>query len=388
MTRLRLLAVVGLVLTSLAGGVVWYYQTRPEKRLQRGRSAIERGDWDTATRISDRLEAAGQLDRANLLRGESLAARERWDEALPILNRIRDEGPLRLQAAVVVGKCLLGRKELREAYRVYSFVLTQDSDNVEAHRGLAAIAYDLGNLTAALHHLEEVARLDDTDGRSYRLKGLVLTYLGHDAEAEEAYRAALERKLSASFRQQVQMELAERLAKQTRYREVLDLLEERRQENEDDLPALALRGEALFGLGRTADVEKLLEGALEDYPKNSTLWSLRGQTALTRNRPDEAVKALERAVELAPGDYRFRFQLANAYRAAQRADDALKQEQRAKELNMILEQLSTISREAMKKPFDAKIRWKLADMCDKINEPKLADMWRKAAQACEKDPNP
>src|SRR5262249_58411363 len=126
----------------VAGGAAgwWYRAARPEARLQRGRDAVRRGDWDAAEALADCLEAAGEADRANLLRGEVLAARKRWADALQVLNKILDEGDLRLQAAVTTGRCLTELGDRREAHRVYSWVLSQDGDNADAHRGMAAIA--------------------------------------------------------------------------------------------------------------------------------------------------------------------------------------------------------------------------------------------------------
>jgi tetratricopeptide (TPR) repeat protein len=379
------LVLLGVVLVAASAAGWWYHSARPEVRMSRGRDAIRRGDWDAVEAISDRLEASGETDRANLLRGEALAERKRWPQALQALNRILDEGPLRLQAAVTAGRCLAELSELQEAHRVFTFVLSQDKDNVDAHRGMAAIAYDLGNLTTALHHLDEVARLDDSDGRPYRLKGMVYTFLNRETEAEAAYREALKRNLSAEFRQQALLELAERMVRRTRYQEAVALLDERKGDGEDDLAALTLRAELLLNLGRFPDAERLLDRAVVDYPDSGQLWSLLGQIYLgDKNRTSEAVRVLERAVERSPGDYQFRFQLANAFHRAGRKEDEEKQRRKAEELRQVLDQLSNLSRDAMRKPWDREIRYKLAELAEKIHNTKLAGMWYKAAQACQK----
>jgi hypothetical protein len=127
------------VLLALAAGW-WRHASRPGYRLQRGREALQRHDYDAAGAIADCLEAAGEADRAQLLRGESLMRLRRFADALAALNRIRDTGELRLEAAVLSARCLL---ELRQALRAYAWVLSQDPDQVDAYRGLTAIAYDL-----------------------------------------------------------------------------------------------------------------------------------------------------------------------------------------------------------------------------------------------------
>src|SRR5262249_48207264 len=154
----------------------------PEYRFQRGREAVQRGDWDEAETFAARLDASGAANLAHLLRGESLLTQDRPTEALRELNKVRDEGEVRRKAACLSGRCLLALGQRREAHRAFSFVLEQDYDDVDAHRGMAALAYDLGNLGPALDHLEQVARLAPRDGRPHRLMGLINTYLGKEKE--------------------------------------------------------------------------------------------------------------------------------------------------------------------------------------------------------------
>ncbi|MCX7324098.1 MAG: hypothetical protein NTZ14_06595, partial [Hyphomicrobiales bacterium] len=66
---------------------------------------------------------------------------------------------------------------------------------VEAHRGLAVIAYDLGELSKALVHLKRVSELDPKDSRPSRLSGLINKDMSQDPDAEAAYREALRRGL-------------------------------------------------------------------------------------------------------------------------------------------------------------------------------------------------
>jgi tetratricopeptide (TPR) repeat protein len=381
--RLLLLPVVLLGLTGVALAGWWYYTTRPEYVFRRGREAVRREDWQRLDACVERLEAAGEADRAAFLRGTALVERRRFPAALAFLNRVRGESSLRVEAATLSGRCLLELGELREAYRVFSWVLEQDPDEVEAHRGMGAIAWDLGNLTRVLYHMEQVARLDEHDGRPFRLIGLCHGYMGQDDEAESTYREALARDLSGAFRRQVQMELAECLVRKTRWAEALAALDERLASGmTEDLPSLALRGECLWGLGQVPEAREVVDRALEDYPRNPHLLRLRGQIYLADQQRAKALEVLERAVRLSPGEYRCRYQLARAYRAADRPEDAAKQEKKADQLHQVLDQLASLSREAMRKPWDPDIRIKLAGLCEKVDNPKLARMWYQAAEAC------
>src|SRR5262249_690681 len=154
-----------------------------EYRMQRGREAIGRHDYDAVDAIAEKLEAAGEADRANLLRGEALMHQERYGAALSTLNQIQEKGEVHFQSVVLSARCLLELRRLREADAVYSWVLAQDPENADAHRGVAAIAYDLGQLPRAVAHLEEVAKLDSQDGRPHRLIGLIDKDLSRFTEA-------------------------------------------------------------------------------------------------------------------------------------------------------------------------------------------------------------
>src|SRR5207237_9445393 len=93
-----------------------------------------------------------------LLRGEELflqakpyAEADKADVAAPLLlkaltefDKIRDKGKLRLRAALTIGKCYLYMHQYRDAESAFGFVADSDPNNVDAHRGLASLYYDLG----------------------------------------------------------------------------------------------------------------------------------------------------------------------------------------------------------------------------------------------------
>jgi tetratricopeptide (TPR) repeat protein len=377
--KLGLAAGLSVVLI-LASGTWWRHTSRPGYRLQRGREALQQDDYDAAGAIADALEASGEADRARLLRGESLLRQRRFADALAALNRIRDAGELRLEAAVLSARCLLELRELRQARQAYAWVLSRDPDQIDAHRGLAAIAYDLGQLDEAVAHLERVAQLDPTDGRPHWLIGQIFKDLSQFPRAEAAYREALARQLPPASRADARRGLVEALLRQTRFEESL----EAGGELADDAPPAdrALRADALRGLQRNDEARSLLDGALKDYPDHADLLRQRGELYLAEGKPQEAVKLLERAVGRAEQDERARYQLALAYTALGRTAEAAEQQRRTDLIRANLKQLTDLSREAMKKPWDADIRVRLAELCEALDRPQLAALWRQAAATC------
>ncbi|HMC89351.1 MAG TPA: tetratricopeptide repeat protein, partial [Gemmataceae bacterium] len=205
----------------------WYYHRSADYRLRRGQQALREGNRNRAEKVGELLATSGYADQAALLRGEILlrqgkalvesgqaqAAAGRLVRAIEEFNKIRDQGQIRLQAATLSGQCLLYLKQPREAERALRFVLDSEPNDIEAHRGLAAIYFDQGASLRALEHLQSVADLDEADGRPYRLMGLILKDRDNYPAAIDCYRAALGRQLGGQSADKVRFELAECLAK-------------------------------------------------------------------------------------------------------------------------------------------------------------------------------
>lgn len=362
---------------------VWRYMaTTPAFRLARGEEAIQSGDWEASEEYATKLEASGFPDHAHFLRGKKLHTQHRPAPALAEFNRIRGDGPIRLRSAVLSGLCLIELRNLPEAVRVLAYVIGEQPDNVEAHRGLAVIAYDLGQLGTAVVHLEEVARLDPADARPHRLIGLINKDLAQNEEAAAAYREALSRKLSPAVASEVRIELAEVLVRLALFAEGLDALDADAAAGSERNPARSgVRAECLRGLGRRREAVELLDLALASS-SSADLYRLRGQFHLDDAEHTESVRALEQAAALAPADYRTHYLLAQAYSAAGRKDDATKTSTRAEELRKDLDLMTKLSREAIDKPWDEVVRLQLAELSDRLGKPQLAAMWRAAAAAC------
>lgn len=385
------LTVVFLGLLAAAG---WRYRiTRPEYRLARGQEAIRVGDWDTAADLADRLAAAGHSDHAFLLRGEGLLALGRMSDnpakrrsqaqlALGQLNQINPEGPLNVRAATLIGQSLIELGDLAMANRVLRYVLEKEPENIDAHRGLATVTYDLGQLSDALFHLKEVARLDPADPKPHRRIGQIYFEMGQNELAEPAYREALRLNLPDPAREDVLFELAEVLLNLSKYREAIEVLDAAPGGGQDSrwkVGMIAIRAACLRGLDRKDEAAALLDQTIAAHPEGGALYRIRGQIHLDDNNTVEAIRCLERAVELSPSHYQPHYLLSQAYAAAGRKEDAARLAQKVDELRKDYTLLSDLSREAMSRPFDAEVRLRLAEVCDRLGKPDLAAAWRTAA---------
>ena len=365
----------------------WKYRTsRPDYRLARGQEAVRAGNAAAVRESADRLDAAGYADHARLLRGDALLAFGSPALALDEFNKIRSTGPLRFRAATSSGRCLLDLGDLKEADRVFRFVVEEQPDYADGHRGLAAIAYDLGQLGAAVERLERVAELDPTDARPHRLIGLIQKDMASDAAAEAAYREALRRGVPAALDGELRVELADVLARQTRFADGLAVLDGGPPGGGGDGPAaVAVRAACLRGVGRPHEAADALDRGLARGP-SAVLFRLRGQVHQDLVQLPAAVACFERAVELEPNEHQAQYLLGQAYSGVGRDADAARAFARVEALKATLDRITELSREAMAKPWDASVRLKLADRCDEMGNAPLAAMWRKAAAACADTP--
>jgi hypothetical protein len=65
-----------------------------------------------------------------------------------------------------------------------------------------------------------------------------------------------------------------------------------------------------------------------------------------------------------------------------RPADAAEQRRLADQTKELLLQLTDLIKKASDKPWDAEVRKRLAELCHRLDKPKLADMWQKAAASC------
>ena len=386
-TRLCFLACL---CVAAGGAAAWWHVrcSRPEYRLRLAQEAVRAGKYTAGEAEAAALEADGYKDAALLLRGEALLlrgeAQDRREDivaALNTLNQIRGEGTVLVEAASVSGRCLLRLGNLLEAERAFSFVLSQNPDSIDAHRGLLAVYYDLGAFTAAMQHAEKWAELVSRDGRPHRFMGLMYKDMGSYREAIAPYRAALERDLKAPVREEVKIELADCLMRVQEYTEARRELESCRPPEDALARVLTARAECERALGDAEKAQKLVEEAIAANSAYTTALRLRAQLALDAKEPARAVRDLERAAALSPNEFDTQHMLGRAYSQLGNETEASAARQRVKEIQSCLDQLTKLTRETMERPKDAKLHRQLADLYAQMGMPEMAAVRRRVADA-------
>jgi tetratricopeptide (TPR) repeat protein len=369
----------------LASFLAWRYTiTRPEYRFRKANEAIALKDWEAVRWYAERLITDGRDDLAmlalaemDLQRGDALAAVER-------LARFPESGD-RAVAATLVGRGLMALQRPRDAAAAFRLALELRPDAIEARRGAAQLAYNLGQLDTAVMHLKRLVELDPIDGKPAKLLGDIQSDLGRHDEAIAALRTALARELTVAVRSDAERTLGKSLAMRGKYDELLALADVARTHGAmDDVEWNALRAEALRGTGKHDEARTIVDRALESDSKSHRLLALRGALELDAGDAAAAVKSLEAAVALAPADYPLRLSLSQAYAAEGRRTDADRAARKAEELRADLELITKLTGEAEQKPWDAAVRRRLADVCERMGNDTMAKHWRKLADQLDR----
>jgi tetratricopeptide (TPR) repeat protein len=379
------------LVAGLAAGAVWHYRNNwPEHRLQQGKEALRRHDWDAVREQADCLERTGYSDHAHLLRGQIHLHLGELADAIQEYNAIRHDRPEVLaEASLVYGLGFLSLGKLVEAERFLRYVLDVHPDEIDAHRGLAKLHYEQGALTLAVKHLEKWSRLAPDEGEPHRWLGVAYDGLGANAPAVEQYRLALSKKLAPRLREAVVVELAELLVKQRDCAEALACLDDSKFEAHRKPSAVReLRAECLYGVGRGAEAAQILDRLLAAGPASPRTLRVRAQIHGAAGETGAAAALLEKALQLDAHDHASRYQLAQAYEALGRRKEAAEQQCLLGQTEELLKQLSDLNREADERPTDPRVRRRLAEVCIRLGKPDLARMWLRAAATCPPDPAP
>src|SRR5262249_33567600 len=134
-------------------------------------------------------------------------------------------------------------------------------------------------------------------------------------------------------------------------------------------------------LQRGSESARLLDRAIETNPAIPDLFRLRGEIYLEGNQPKAAAALLERAVIIDRHDQGSRLLLAVAYERLGKSAEGAEQRRLAQQTEDLLQEMTKLSHDAVINPWNADVRKKLADACEKLDRPDLAEMWRQAAKA-------
>ena len=384
--------VAAFVMVLLAvGAIVWFGWQRNahvesplslDEQFAAGLQAVSQGDVRRARIAIDSLDvSADHRDHARVLRAAMALKLGNPTEAVRQLaaKQVREE--VRVTAALILASAFHQLQDFTNAEQAARFVVGHDPKNVEGHRLLAAIYYDLGANDAAISELRVVNTLDPEDFRAHHLRGQILFDAENYNEAISAFRAALKLNPPPKTRREITLSLAQALLTSNRFTDATALL---RVVPAEDASLLALKSEALWAQGKREQADILLRDAARIEPRNRFVLLLHARIAIQDGRFEQALEPLKKHLEADPHDIESRHQLALCYQKLGRPERYEAEANRLKETKRIRRELSKLSDEAARQPRNAEVRDRIAILFRKLGRTELADIYQRAAEACRR----
>jgi tetratricopeptide (TPR) repeat protein len=263
-----------------------------------------------------------------LAQAERLDPRQpRWPylRAAPLLKTDPEAALPKLQRAVTLCDCdpdaprlqlaelLLSDGRLEEAAAHFLRVLERHPDHARAEHGLGRLAYERGDLSESLAHLQRATA--DTHTRKAALTLLAQAHkrLGNSSAAEQELQQAAqlpndtpwpdpfhEEVAQLRVGKQTVLQRSEALLSQGRYAEALGLLQQTVRDYPDLTSAQILLGRVHLGLKDPATAERVLQEAIKREPNSAEALFYLGVVCFFQKKHQEAAGFFRRAVELKP----------------------------------------------------------------------------------------
>jgi len=351
---------------------------RPELNalVEQGWTAYQAHDIETLQAV---MTTAFKRDKraveARFLRGLFLIRSGSPEAALVPLRDAARAVALRPRAVIAAAQAYYDLGQFHAVEQVLNDVLQQQPENIDAHRLLAALNYDLGINPRAIHHMETVARLDLDDPRPHRLIGLMRKDFQDYPAAVEAYRAALARKPQPGLAAEIRLELAQSLVEQREYAPALTALTADDQSPE----ALAVRMQCLDSLDRRAEAAPIVSAARALTAPPAVLCLALGDFYESGGEQSEAIAAYEQAAQVDPLDFIPRYKLSSAYARTGRDVDARRELETMQANRARYDRLHELQNKAMQHPEDADLRYRIGEAAAALGRTELAHAWYRAA---------
>lgn len=358
-------------------------ESSPSKRFQQGLRCVRANKAEgvqynllSLTRRPEFEEQAGLLQGwlrlEEVTPGNSMAVKDAMTE----LDLAVGTTQHRALALALIGKALYRDGRFHDALATLAKALEADPDEVEAHRWLGVAFYDIGNMASALPHLERVAASEPNNGRPHRLMGIIYRDLPDFDRAAAAYEESLARDPRQPDVDEIRLELGRCQFVRRSYDEALATL----RSCPDTAEVLTLRAQCYHAKGLTEQAQYCVDQALADDAAYADALGMAATLATDAGKHSEAAEWLARAVELRPSEYSLRYRLVQAYRRIGEFDLANQQAHGMDELQKLHEDLDTLVREANFDRGNAQIRYGIAALAERLDMPKMAASWRKAAE--------
>jgi tetratricopeptide (TPR) repeat protein len=344
--------------------------------------ALAHDDFDRARYELLRLDAIPEYEEhASLITGILLLEEQKPDDALEEFALAAEHPDTRGLALTLAGRTLHFQHRFHEAEHTLLAAIQADPRQAEAHRWLGVAYFDVGAMVQADAHLRRAADLAPRDPRPLRILGMI--HMGFDdVEAaiqsfQEASRrdAACPGQLKPRDRREMLAELAECQAKQSRYADALETL----QDVEDSADVLAQRAESHWAMGQKQEAEICLQQVLRIDPEHLPALLSKGRFALESNEPASALEILTNAVERHPRDETLHYLLSQTCHRLGQDEAARRHAEQAAEIHGLAVEYAALNRRAMDEPKQPDVCFQLGLMAERLDMLEAAASWYRAA---------
>jgi len=382
------IALIALALScALTAWLVVQARSSPEKRYRHALAALKARDFRSVAAASRSLESIPEFeDRVRYLRAACFTKTGNFQQALDELARAPQAHELLVPMLLLVVEAQYGAGRLAEAEAAARRAVEEEPGNVDAHRWLASIFYDLGANQAAAAELSTVVQLAPQDFSPHHLLATIESDAEQFQKAADEYRAALELNPPGSIRPALVRGFVSALVSRRDYSAALEALEAERRRNSlpQDAVCLALEAECRWNVGEQDQARKLLDQAELVDTHEPRLLQVRSRILIENGQAAAAVPLLEELLEKDPHDFESRYRLAMAYRKLNEHGRSDEEMARMRESQALRRRLSDLSDQAVTRPRDAQVRDELAEVCEQLAKPELAKLYRQAAEACRR----
>ena len=360
-------------------------QPDPAEQFREALAALDRSDFGTVARTISSLERRPAfVGHVHLLRGGLLVRRGEPAAALEELTARRPEGEIRAPGLLFFCEALHQLGHLAAAEDVARQLIEEQPENADAHRWLAAIYYDLAANNAAIAELGIVVTLRPEDYRPRHLLGVIYFDFEKFSEAARHYRKALDLNPPPATRAAIVQHLVRAMVRSREYEAALQVLEDESGFPLDDPWLLALASECHWALGRRDEAQRLLEMAQERNPDERAVLLLKARVQMETGDPEAAIAPLVRHLDHDRHDFECRYRLALSYQRLGRSKDYERESARMLASQQLRKELSESSDQAVEEPRNAEVRDRIAEICDRLDKPELAEIYRQAARECRR----
>jgi tetratricopeptide (TPR) repeat protein len=386
-----LVLILALLVVFTAGGAGLVERIRwsdPDYGLKKGEEAIERKQYDEVERAISRLEAAGFPDHAYLLRGKEWIAKGERTRAIEALRHVAESSPLAIDSMLLEAECLYNDGQIYQAQQRLTQVVGQAPDNPVGHWKLAAVYDVIFAWNDVLRECDEVARLDDRDGKAHGFKGLIYSRLKEYDKAATAYRDALARNLSDRRRNEVYAELADTLLKLHDAAAAEELVK-KLPDAADPLTRLTLTARCDWDLDRRDRAVTSLQKGLPSLGRTRASMDveytdaqiLLGRYLLDTNNANQALENLQRLQARVPPNPEIGQLLLRAFHDLKMEKEEEEQRKLLEPVDKFYRDIDELQHKAYADRLDRMSRARVAVMWDKIRNEDLARRWNDAAIA-------